>query len=307
VAKHDAFGREIGEDTLAGLGGGSEVKPAPEPAEATWQERTERDEATWDAAEKVEVARLETAADAKEEQAERAEDLRQEAAGGSRWTPPPSPAGRRPPTITLPVPPARSRRRGRKLVWFIVLGVILVVVLPLMLAGFAIVNTVGDATRELDDAFKIERPDAPAAAPTGLGRGSLVREAQFAAAMRRLQGERYGGLTSLRVAPERINAQFLTDDGRLVSVQLSSDGKLQTFGGGGTGFSTDTIPYSRVRAAVPERLTRRAAKRVGKPATRLDYLVLSGGGPRDLLWGAFFKGGGHVQGFADGRVWRRVS
>ena len=312
MPKYDAFGREIGEDTLAGLGGGSEVKPSAEPAEATWQERTEREEATWDAAERVEVARLETAADAADEKAERAEDMRQEAAGASRWTAPaPEAKPRKAPTITLPAPPRSlqaPRRRGRKLVAFIILALVLVVVLPLLLAGFAIVNTVGDATRELDDAFKVERPDTPAAAPTGLGRGSLVREQEFTAAMRRLRGEDYGRLTSLRVAPERINAQFLTDDGRLVSAQLSADGKLQSFGGGGTGFGfADTIPYSRVKAAVPEQLTRRAAERVGKPAAQLDYLVLSGGGPRDLLWGVFFKGGGHVQGFADGRVWRQVS
>ena len=50
VAKHDAFGREIGEDTLAGLGGGSKVKATPEPAEATWQQRIDETEATWEAA-----------------------------------------------------------------------------------------------------------------------------------------------------------------------------------------------------------------------------------------------------------------
>ena len=33
MAKYDAFGREIGEDTLSGLGGGSVVEPVPQPDE----------------------------------------------------------------------------------------------------------------------------------------------------------------------------------------------------------------------------------------------------------------------------------
>ena len=56
MPKYDAFGREIGEDTLQGLGG------SPARPDSAWEERTEREEATWQAAEQVEVARLETKA-----------------------------------------------------------------------------------------------------------------------------------------------------------------------------------------------------------------------------------------------------
>ena len=323
MPKYDAFGREIGEDTLAGLGGGSEVKPVPKPVEATWQERTDQAEATWQAAEKIEVARLETVADAKDATAERAEAARQAAAGDSRWTAPVKPAamsarasGKQPPTITLPVSqglPTGGRRRGRRILFFVVLAIVAMFVIPLLIAGFAIVNTVGDATREIDGAIKITRPElpkavVPKAAPTGLAGASLVRRERFGPAMRRLQNKGYGRLTSVRVAPERINAQFLTKDGALLSTQLGFDGKLQSFGKSGSGFGfVKTIPYSRVDPGAPERLTRRAAERLGKSPKALDYVVLSQGGPEDLLWGAFFKGGGHVQGFADGRVWRRVS
>jgi hypothetical protein len=65
VPKYDAFGREIGEDTLQGLGG----SPTPAPAESAWETRTERDEATWQAAERVEVARQQAAAEAADVQA----------------------------------------------------------------------------------------------------------------------------------------------------------------------------------------------------------------------------------------------
>lgn len=331
MAKHDAFGREIGEDTLAGLGGGSEVKPAPEPAEATWQQRIDQTEATWQAAERVEVARLETAADAADEKAEWTEDARQEAAGDSRWTAParpepasltadsglgtqsrPAPSGRQPLMITLPVPQQLSSggsgRRGRRVLVFVVLAIIALFVIPLLIAGFAIVNTVGDATREIDGALKVVRPELPTAAPTGLAGASLVRSERFGPAVRRLQAKGYGRLTSLRLAPERINAQFLTKDGALQSVQLGSDGTLRSSGKSGSGFgSVGTIPYSRVNVGAPERLTRRAAERVRKSPKQLDYMVLTHGGPRGYLWAVFFKGGGNVQGYPDGRVWRRVS
>jgi hypothetical protein len=314
VPKYDAFGREIGEDTLAGLGGGSEVKPTPVPAEATWQQRIDQTEATWEAAERIEVARIETAADAADAKAERTEDARQQAAGDSRWTAPvtPAPSGRKQPlTITLPVSQQLSsgtaRRRARRVLVLVVIVIIAVFAIPLLIAGFAIVNTVGDATREIDGAIKIARPELPKAAPTGLAGASLVRQDRFGPAMRRLQEKGYGRLTNVRVAPERINAQFLTKDGALLNVQLDSDGKLQSFGKSGTGFKSATIPFSRVDAAAPERLTRRSAERLGKTPKQLDYMVLTQGGPKGNLWAVFFKGGGNIQGFPDGRIWRRVS
>lgn len=315
MPKYDAFGREIGEDTLEGLGGGSEVKPTPVPAEASWQDRIDQTEATWQAAERIEVARIETAADAADAKAERTEEARQAAAGDSRWTAPvtPAPSGRKQPlTITLPVSQSLSsggsRRRGRRRVLiFVVLAVIAMFVIPLLIAGFAIVNTVGDARREIDCAIKITRPELPKAAPTGLAGASLVRQDAFGPAMRRLRAKGYGRLTNVRVAPERINAQFLTKDGALLSVQLGFDGKLQSFGKSGTGFKSATIPFSRVNVAAPERLTRSSAERLGKSPRQLDYMVLTQGGPKGNLWAVFFKGGGNIQGFPDGRIWRRVS
>jgi hypothetical protein len=213
---------------------------------------------------------------------------------------------RGPATITLPVPPRRARRRrGRRVLGFVIFALVVFFVLPLLLAGFAIVNTVEDATRGLDE---ILTPEQARPAPTGLGARSLVRADRFGPAMRRLRAQRYGGLTSLRVAPDRIDAQFRTADGRLMSVQLRSDGKLQSFGKSGPGFGfVSTIPFSKVRPGVPERLTRRAAERVRQSPAQLNYLALSRGGTRDVLWGVFFKDGAHVQGFGNGRVWRRVS
>ena len=302
MPKYDAFGREIGDDTLAGLGGGSEVKPSPEPVEATWLERTERDEATWQAAERVEVARLETAADAADEQADRAEDMRQEAASGSQWTAPVRPAARQPATISLPSPPLRpARRRGRKLATFIVLGVMLVVVLPLLLAGFAIVNTVGDATRELDDAFKIERPDSLPVAPTGLARGSLMRRGQLHHRHAPPAGPALRPPDLAARHPRADQRQFLTDDGRLRSAQLSSDGKLVSSTGGSRASARrhdPVLPREPGDAGAAD--ARRRARRSGGAAQRA---AVAGRGQRKVRWGVYFNRGRYVNGNANGRVW----
>jgi hypothetical protein len=106
VPKYDAFGREIGEDTLQGLGG----SPSPAPVESAWETRTEADEATWQAAEQVEVARRRAADDAADVQAERTEDARQEAPARRATPPRPTPAHRaRRPAQRRPLP-GRGRR-----------------------------------------------------------------------------------------------------------------------------------------------------------------------------------------------------
>lgn len=163
----------------------------------------------------------------------------------------------------------------------------------------------GDAVR---DAPEVGVPaEVPDRVPVGLQRGSLLRPADFAAAMRRLREERLGRLTLVRVAPERIDARLLTRGGRLRSVQVRHDGELRAFAASGGGFGfVDTFAFSSVDAAVPERLTRAAAKRLGRPVTRLDYLVVTATGG-DIRWGAYFKGGQYFLADARGRIIRRVA
>jgi len=47
---------------------------------------------------------------------------------------------------------------------------------------------------------------------------------------------------------------------------------------------------------------RAAAKRIGKPVSRINYLVASADG-----WNAYFKGGQYFQGDKRGRIVRRIS
>jgi hypothetical protein len=314
VPKYDAFGREIGEDTLEGLGG----SPAP-PSESAWQERSGRDEASWQQAERVEVARLQAAAAAEDARAERAEDARQEAAGDSRWT---APAGAEPaadprqqlaaqlsgvlkqaagarstPTVTV------QRSGSAK-------GCLVAIVVVLLIGGAAaagivsLVNSVDIDTGGLETTIKAPGTGGPK--PKGLGAGSLARRAELGAALTKLRTEGGGRLTNLRVAPERIDATLLTPAGRLRHVQIAPGGELARFGSdSGPGFdSVSTIPFGRLRPGAPQRLVRRGAEEIGVPVSDLQYLVptFSSG---ELTWAAYFTRSRYVLGNSRGRFQRK--
>jgi hypothetical protein len=318
VPKYDAFGREIGEDTLQGLGG----SPTPAPAESAWETRTERDEATWQAAENVEVARQQAAADAADVQAERTEDARQDAAGASRYTATPAApdeaqrkalasqlsgvlaqaASQRAtrPTVTV-------QRRGTARGCLIAFVVLLAILGGLTAAIVGLVNSVDVKTGGTSGPAKII-PDAikPKPAPKGLGAGSLVRQDNFTAALTQIRTKGGGRLTHLRVAPERVDAQLLTGAGRLRSVQVKPGGSLERFGpDSGAGFDqSTTIPFARLNPAAPQRLARAGAERIGVPVATLQYLVPTKFNGR-LMWAAYFTRGRYVLGDASGRFQRK--
>jgi hypothetical protein len=314
VPKYDAFGREIGEDTLQGLGG----SPSPAPTESAWETRTERDEATWQAAEQVEVARQQAAADAADVQAERTEDARQEAAGASRYTATPDPqrtalaaqlsgvlsqAARA--SAGTPGIGVRKRSAGRGCLIAVV--VLLAILGGLTAAIVGLVNSVDVETGGSSGGTKII-PEAikPKPAPKGLAAGSLVRQDSFAAAMKEIRTKGGGRLTNLRVAPDRIDATLLTRAGRLRSVQVKPGGKLERFGpDSGPGFDqSSTIPFARINPAAPQRLARAGAERIGVKVATLQYLVPSNFNG-SIMWAAYFTRGRYVLGDASGRFQRK--
>jgi hypothetical protein len=317
VPKYDAFGREIGEDTLQGLGG----SPTPAPAESAWETRTERDEATWQAAEQVEVARQQAAADAADVQAERTEDARQDAAGASRYTATPDEAQRTAHASQLSgvlsqaaaartsagTPSIGVRKRSAGKGCLIAFGVLLTILGVLTAAIVGLVNSVDVKTGGVSGPAKII-PDAikPKPAPKGLGAGSLVRQDNFTAALTQIRTKGGGRLTHLRVAPDRIDAQLLTRAGRLRSVQVKPGGTLERFGpDSGAGFDqSTTIPFARLNPAAPQRLARAGAERIGVPVATLQYLVPTKFNGR-LMWAAYFTRGRYVLGDASGRFQRK--
>jgi hypothetical protein len=271
VPKYDAFGREIGEDPLAALGWSTKEANAEEPARAGQPARAE---------EPPRAARAEEPARAPR-------------------TEPPRPAPSRPPATT---PSIAIRRRPRVVSRLIVLAIV---------AG-AVGLFAADSKREIHDALPGPSgtggpPAVAGKPPVGLRGGSLIRPAELGRALDRLRAEQLGRLTNLRLAPERIDAQFVTSGGRLRLVQLGFDGEVQRFPLSGPGFRhLDTIPLSKLDPTAPARLVRAAAARLHRPAARIDYVVASRFAGT-VTWGAYFKAGGIFLGDARGRLQRRIS
>jgi len=280
VPDYDAFGREIGEDTLAGWRSGSSgrpASPAPEPAAAPRPAPQPKAVTAGDT--------LGTAAATAAPVAARASA---------------PPASARPARVRFQRPPRRKPRIRFR--W-----------IALLIAGWVGLNVFSNVADKVDEATRsikipsVAVPSPEADAPTGLGPRSLLRPAAFERALAQLRSREIGRIQNLRVAPERIDASLLTPRGTLVSVQLRPGGELQRFSESGSGFgATGTIPYGTLDPRVPQRLVRAAAERLGRPVSRIDYLVptLSSG---ELSWGAHFKGGAIFLANERGKITRRIS
>jgi hypothetical protein len=166
-------------------------------------------------------------------------------------------------------------------------------------------NLIPDLEELVPDAADLEPPAAPAP-PKGLSPRSLIREAAFAQAMRGLRSRGLGRVTNLRVAADRIDVQLLTGNGRLRIVQVTPGPQVRELSVSGPGFGhLRTISFAGIDTAAPERFTRQAARREGVSPTRVDYLVLTGV-LDDRTWSLFFKSGVHYQADAAGRIQRRL-
>ena len=267
MPEYDAFGREVGEDTLSQWKQGSSALPAepapqrpasPAPAAVT--------------------------------------------AGDPLGSPAPAPAGSARPRRTPSFDPGlqrRRRRRGTKL------GLLLVGAwIAFNLIG-TLVDKVGDAARTIT--VPNLSPPTPAKLPTGLGAGSLLRPAAFERALGDIRRRDIGRLQHLRVAPERIDATLHTPKSTLVNVQVSAADGFQRFSESSAGFpATNTIPYDRLDPRAPQRLTRAAAERLGQPVAAINYLVPSRSDGK-ITWGAYFKSGAIFLADARGRITRRIN
>jgi hypothetical protein len=293
VPKYDAFGREIGEDTLDGLGGTPGATPRPEPASPP-REPLPRPEpaapraaapgpeapASDDAARQALAAQLRGA-------------LAQAQTARAATAPPAMAAARRP----------KNAARGCLVAFVMLFALIGVAVAGLVfLIGHATVKTATDEIRRAIPSPVAKPSTGPV--PRGLGPRSLVRKANFAAAIRKLSSTELR-LDHLRVAPERIDATLITRGGRLRSVQIQPGGALARFGpDSGPGFDqASTMPFARIRPGAPERLARRGAAKLHVAVSTLQYLVPTTIGG-SLNWAAYFTHGRYVLGDSAGR-WQR--
>jgi len=285
VPEYDAFGREIGEDTLAGWRAGSSglpTSPAPEPADPPRQ------------APAPEPAAAVTAGDPLGTAAAGATPVAAEASA--------APVSAAPARVRFQRPPRRRPRIRFRWIALLIAGWV----------GLTVFSRVADKVDEAARSIKIPTiavptPEPQAKAPTGLGPRSLLRPAAFERALAQLRSREIGRIQNLRVAPERIDASLLTPRGTLVNVQLRPGGEFQRFSESGSGFGgIDTIPFGRIDPAVPQRLVRAAAERLGRPVSRIDYLVPSKTSG-EITWGAYFKGGAIFLANERGKITRRIS
>lgn len=202
--------------------------------------------------------------------------------------------------------PKRSARRA------VVIAILVIAALSLgaSLVGALLVDTADESSQPASATPSSAEPASPTRigdrpAPVGLQPRSMLLASNFAPAMRRLRGSGLGRLRSLRVAPERIDAQLVTGSGRLRFVQLPYDGQLRRLSLSGTGFgSLPTIAFARVNASAPARIVRSAARRSKSPASRIDYIVLSP--ETTAAWSVFMRGGAHFAADARGTIMRRI-
>jgi hypothetical protein len=298
VPEYDAFGREIGEDTLSGLGGSdAESKAGPEPA-SQWTSEQLAQAAARPAPEPVIAPPPQPAPQPFQAQ------------------PQPQPQPQAPriqsPSFNVPVgslPTVRRRRGG--------VGCLIgLVILAAVIAGpvIAVVSLVDDASDTIDkvtgtidglDPAAPDDPGKPVKPPTGIAGRSLIAPRNFDRAVRRIEDAGIGRIALLRLAPERLDVQ-VAKGSRQRSVQVTFDGDFTRAPATAGGTSMPTLAYSDIEPRAPARLVR-ASRRYGVRPKGINYLVLSNLPGIGLRWVAYFKNGVYVAGDRNGRNPQKIS
>jgi hypothetical protein len=252
MGERDAFGREQGEDTLAEMGWRRSWPATVTPGDPLVVQPLPR-----------------TAAPSALAAGEASAPF---PAGGR---PEPTPAA--PARAPRPAAPAFARRRRRR--GGPSLAKLIILVAFLGAAGLAVQAVLYVGGNAVDSIRGGIDAVVPAPAPSATAPRSLVRAAPLRAALGRLP---HGRLVSLRVAPDRIDAQVVSGGTRHI-VEVRADGsKNEVKAAAGV-----AQPRLLVNPGAPLRIARTAARRSGRPVAGVDYLVRTQDG-----WLLFFKDGG---------------
>ena len=279
VPKYDAFGREIGEDTLAGLGG--TPRPSEEPADEGWRDAAGIPQPR-EVPEAPEVDR------------------------------PVITIGDPPPQAAPRIPGAPRRRRRPRGFGCLIGLVFLAIVFGGPIAGM--VTLVDDARDVFDDVTEqIDGIDPPDVAvdepePVGITGPSMLAPARFAQVLDLLQGRGTIRVTRFTIWPERLGTDLI-EGRRAVPWERRSDGS-ETLGEPGPLNPTfGVVDLADVDPRTPARLVRNAARRFPVKPAGINYViggenVFTGKGQR---WIAYFENGIYVEGDGRGRVIRKIS
>jgi hypothetical protein len=277
VPEYDAFGREIGENTLAGLGGDSNAarapraEPAPPAEEEGWSEPP--------------AAHAEPATRTQPER----------------------------PPMTLSVPegapvtvmPGVPKRRGRGLGCLVGLVIAAAIAAGPVIGIVALVGTASDAIDDVTDAIDpdaLELPDA-VAPPTGITGDSMIAPDNLARGLDEVRGEGFTRATGIDARPDRLTVTVVKG-GRERNIVISAEGGVERGEASPANTAFGTFTLKALDPAAPARLVRGAAKRYRVKSKGIDY-VLAGPEPDGHHWRAYFKSGIYVEGDAKGRVIRR--
>jgi hypothetical protein len=282
VPDYDAFGREIGENTLSGLGGDAPPvqpqpasRPEPVPAAAdAWPETTL-----------------------------------------PRTEPEPAPEPARvtfsvPERLPVTVMPGARRRRAGGLGCLVALLVGGAVVAGPIIAIVSIVGSASDVIDDVKEAIDPETLDLPEVTPpdatppaTGITGRSLIAKDNFAAGLREVEQAGFSRVSRIDLRPERLMVEVVKG-GKRRSLEISAEGGVVRGPATPANRATGSIALSALDPAAPARLVRGAARRYPVKQKGINYLLTSpeAGGHR---WRAYFKNEVYVEGDAKGRVIRR--
>ena len=284
--EYDAFGRKVGEDSLAGLGWTSGSAPAPPPQQPV-------------APPPVAPAPI----------APPPPMAPPVASVGAPALAPPPPVAPMTPMAPAPPPfapappvssvPARARRRRNPAG-----GLVRLVILAAV--GFGIYQGASggdDSASSIKavpsapgvEAPSTQSPPAPAAAQ------DLTQPRAFGAALSALRGRRYGRLLTLRISRDRLDAIF-RGSGKQRVVQVKPGPSVEEISSSTGAYPSDgTFALSVLRPAVPARVTRAAAGRLRQSPRRMDYIAVIKS-LEGVQWAVYFKNGHYAIADAAGRV-----
>jgi hypothetical protein len=277
MPERDAFGREVGEDPLAGLGWTSSNNPPPAPK-----------------------PRAEPQRQARESQPERRPD--------------PQPRQDRDlQSVSKASAPRRSVSPGSFLVrWIValaVLGGVGLVVGSMVKSGTSAVRGVVDDVRGAIPTAEVAITESDEPAPDAPGKTlPLTSPRGLRAGLRLMEREVPGRVRTFRLEAARIDVTLWLKGGKLRNAQLQAGAEApQVFSTTPGGFPKgDTFSYEAVNPGAPAHLIKSANRRLGRRASQVNYLVLTGSGG-ELTWGVYYKDGAIAQGDRRGRFTRRIS
>jgi hypothetical protein len=301
VPKYDAFGREIGEDTLSGLGGEEQAAKRSD-----WEAR---------------IAEARAAQEAQQESERAVPEPEPVVFTGAPQVPvePPPPRPTPPPqrpAVSIPTgipstPKPRRVRRGRRgfgcLFSLVFLGVILVG--PII----AIVSFVGDTSdsvrRAIDDATKgLPNSQDNAPPPQGLGGRSMIRAQNLGPALNKIRTTTPGKVGMLVIRADRIDATLVSRRTRTSQVSLDYKGTMNSTQTQSAGVAQDTVAWDAIDPNVPQRLARAGAGKAG--ANDINYVIAR---PPTVFqtgkvaWYAYYNSGRIIEADAGGKPVRRIS